>query len=107
MGYLIPIIILFFLLWLIVIRPQRRRQMRQVEMQDELHLDDEVITAGGIHGYIKQLDDSVLTIEIAPDVAVRVDRRAIAGKVRPEEPELEPDALDDPNGEPQAERAES
>jgi preprotein translocase subunit YajC len=108
MSFLIPIIILFFLLWLIVIRPQRRRQMKQVEMQDELHLDDEVITAGGIHGSIKQLDDSVLTIEIAPDVVVRVDRRAIAGKVRPEEPAVdEPYALDDPNGEPRTERAES
>jgi preprotein translocase subunit YajC len=82
--------------------------MKQVEMQDELHLDDEVITAGGIHGSIKQLDDSVLTIEIAPDVVVRVDRRAIAGKVRPEEPEVDqPYALDDPNGEPRTERAES
>ena len=107
MGYLIPIIVLFFLLWLLVIRPQRRRQLQQLEMQDDLHLDDEVITAGGIHGYVKQLDNSVLTIEIAPEVRVRVDRRAIAGKVRPEEPELEPEAVEEPEERPQAERAES
>ena len=105
MGYLIPIIVLFFLLWLLVIRPQRRRQLQQLEMQDELHVDDEVITAGGIHGYVKQLDDSVLTIEIAPDVRVRIDRRAIAGKVMPEEPELE--AAEEPEERPQVEQAES
>jgi preprotein translocase subunit YajC len=105
MGYLIPIIVLFFLLWLVVIRPQRRRQLQQLQMQDELHLEDEVITAGGIHGYVKQLDDAVLTIEIAPDVRVRVDRRAVAGKVRPEEPELE--TAEEPEERPQVEQAES
>jgi preprotein translocase subunit YajC len=107
MGYLIPIIILFFLLWLIVLRPQRRRQMQQLNMQDELHLDDEIITAGGMHGYIKQLDESVLTIEIARGVRVRVDRRAIAGKVQPEEPEAEPEAIEAADESPRTERAES
>src|SRR5205085_3702430 len=87
MTYLLPIIALFFLLWLFVIRPQRRRQLQQLHMQDELHLDDEIITAGGIHGYVKQLDDAVLTIEIAPGVRVQLDRRAVAGKVLPEEPD--------------------
>ena len=105
MGYLIPIIVLFLLLWLLVIRPQRRRQLEQMQMQDELHLDDEVITAGGIHGYVKQLGESVVTIEIAPDVRVRVDRRAVAGKVRPEEPELE--AAEEPEERPQVEQTES
>jgi preprotein translocase subunit YajC len=90
MGYLIPIVVLFFLLWLLVIRPQRRRQLQQLHMQDELHLDDEVITAGGIHGCVKQLDDEVLTVEIAPDVRVRVDRRAVAAIVRPDGPAEEP-----------------
>jgi preprotein translocase subunit YajC len=107
MGYLIPIIVLFFLLWLVVLRPQRRRQYQQLQMQDELHLDDEVITAGGLHGYVKQLDD-VLTIEIASGVRVRVDRRAVAAVVRPEEPDgAEPDADDEAEERPQLERAES
>jgi preprotein translocase subunit YajC len=104
MTFLLPIIALFFLLWLVVIRPQRRRQLQQLQMQDELHLDDEVITAGGMHGYVKQLDESVITLEIAPDVRVRVDRRAIAGKAPVEEPELE--AAEEPEERPQAERAE-
>jgi preprotein translocase subunit YajC len=105
MGYLIPIIVLFFLLWLLVIRPQRRRQVEQLQMQDELHLDDEVITAGGIHGYVKQLDETVLTIEIAPEVRVRVDRRAVAGKVRPDEPG--PETADEAEERAQVDQAES
>ena len=104
MAYLIPIIILFLLLWLVVIRPQRRRQLQQLQMQDELHLEDEVITAGGIHGHVKELDDSVITVEIARGVRVRVDRRAVAGKVRPD---LEPEVAEEPDERPQAGGAES
>ena len=87
MGYLIVIVAVFALLWLLVLRPQRRRQLQQLEMQNTVHVDDEIITAGGMHGYVKQLDETVLTIEIAPGVKVRLDRRAIAGVVRPEEPD--------------------
>jgi preprotein translocase subunit YajC len=61
-------------------------------MQDTLHVGDEVITAGGIRGYVRQLDEEVLGVEIAPDVQVRVDRRAVAGVVRiQEEEEPEPE----------------
>jgi preprotein translocase subunit YajC len=87
MTYLIPIIVLFLLLWLFVIRPQRRRQLQQLEMQNEIHLGDEVITAGGLHAYVRQLDDDVITVEIAPDVQVRLDRRAVAAVVHADEPE--------------------
>jgi len=57
-------------------------------MQDSLRVGDEVITAGGIRGYVRQLDEEVLNVEIAQDV---VDRRAVAALV-PEE-EDDPDAL--------------
>ena len=81
-GYLIVIVALFALLWLFVLRPQRRRQAEQMQMQDTLHVDDEVITAGGIRGYVRQLDEDVLGVEIAPGVQVRLDRRAVAAIVR-------------------------
>ena len=69
--------------------------MDQLRMQDTLHVGDEVITAGGIRGYIRQLDEEVLKVEIAPDVQVRLDRRAVAAVV-PEaegEEDEEPEAL--------------
>ena len=93
------IVALFVLLWLLVLRPQRRRQTEQLRMQDTLQLGNEVITAGGIRGYVRQLDEEVLKVEIAPDVVVRLDRRAVAAVVRDESEELEPVA--------QGERAES
>ena len=89
MAYLIPIVVLFFLLWLLVIRPQRRRQLQQLELQNEVNVGDEVITAGGLHAHVRELGDDVLTVEIAPDVHVRLDRRAVAAVVRPDEPTTE------------------
>jgi preprotein translocase subunit YajC len=89
-GYLIVIVALFALLWLFVLRPQRRRQAEQMQMQDTLHVDDEVITAGGIRGYVRQLDEEVLGVEIAPGVQVRLDRRAVAAVVREEDDEQQP-----------------
>jgi preprotein translocase subunit YajC len=88
MGYLIVIIALFALLWLLVLRPQRRRQGEQLQMQNSLRIGDEIITAGGIRGEVRRLDEEVLGVEIAPGVEVRLDRRAVAAVV-PDEPEDE------------------
>ena len=99
MGYLIVIVALFALLWLFVLRPQRRRSTEQLQMQDTLRVGDEVITAGGIRGYVRQLDEEVLKVEIAPEVVVRLDRRAIAALVQEED--------DDPDELTQTESGES
>jgi preprotein translocase subunit YajC len=90
LGYLIVIVVLFVLLWLLVLRPQRARQAEQLRMQDTLHVGDEIITAGGIRGQVRQLDEEVLEVEIAPDVVVRLDRRAVAAVVGDEAEELDP-----------------
>jgi len=95
LGYLIVIVALFVLLWLLVLRPQRARQAEQLRMQDTLHVGDEIITAGGIRGRVRRLDEEVLEVEIAPDVVVRLDRRAVAAVVRDEPEELEAVAQDE------------
>ena len=93
------IVALFALLWLFVLRPQRRRSSEQLQMQDTLRVGDEVITAGGIRGYVRQLDEEVLEVEIAPEVVVRLDRRAVAALV--------PEEDDDPDELTQTESGES
>jgi preprotein translocase subunit YajC len=97
-GYLIGIVALFALLWLLVLRPQRRRQTEQLRMQDTLHVGDEIVTAGGIRGHVRQLDEEVLGVEIAPDVQVRLDRRAVAAILR-DEPDAQEEMIQDESGE--------
>ena len=96
---MIVIVAVFALLWLFVLRPQRRRSTEQLQMQDTLRVGDEVITAGGIRGYVRQLDEEVLEVEIAPEVVVRLDRRAVAAIVQEED--------DDPDELTQTESGES
>ena len=68
-------------MWLIVIRPQRRKQKLQQGMQSELAVGDEVLTAGGVYGKVTRVDDDDVRIEIAPNVEVRLARRAIAAQL--------------------------
>ena len=82
MGYLIILIALFALMWLFLIRPQRRRQLEQARMQSELRPGDEVLTAGGIHGTVREVGDDVVDVEIAPGTVVKLDRRAVAAVQR-------------------------
>jgi len=95
-GFFLIIIVAFLLLWLIVVRPQRKRQNQQRQMLGELKVGDEVITAGGIYGTISRLGDDDVTVKIAPNLEVRVARRAIAGITS----EPEPGEADEPE-EPQ------
>jgi preprotein translocase subunit YajC len=78
-GILFIIVIAFLVLYLIVIRPQKRRQAQQQKLTSELNVGDEVLTAGGIYGTITRLEDDRVTVEIAPKLEVQVARRAIAG----------------------------
>ena len=53
---LIVLVALFALMWLLLIRPQRRRQAEQTQMQDHLRAGEEIVTAGGLHGTIKAIE---------------------------------------------------
>jgi preprotein translocase subunit YajC len=109
MSYLIILVALFALMWLLLIRPQRRRQAEQARVQDVLEAGDEILTAGGIHGTVREVDGEVVHVEIAPGTTIRLDRRAVASVARepePEEPEETEDTeeTEEPGPEPEAEK---
>jgi preprotein translocase subunit YajC len=94
-GFFI-IIIAFFFLYFVLVRPQRRRQVEQQRMLNEIEVGDEVVTAGGIYGEITAIeDDDDVRVRIAPELEVRVARRAIGGVVKKPEAEDE-DAFEAP-----------
>ena len=76
MGFL-PIILMFVLLYFLMIRPQMKRAKEQKTMIDALQKGDEVITAGGVLGRITSVSDAYLTVEIAPNTEVAVQRVAV------------------------------
>jgi preprotein translocase subunit YajC len=81
---LLVIVAVFLVFWLLLIRPQRRRQRAQEEMIGSLRVGDEIVTAGGLYGDITAIEGDEVYVEIADGVEVRMARRAVAG-VMPEE----------------------
>jgi preprotein translocase subunit YajC len=94
LGFFI-IIIAFFFLYFVLVRPQKRRQLEQQRMLNAVQVGDEIVTAGGIYGEITGLADDDVTVRIAPNLEVRVARRAIGGVTHKteeiEEPQEEPE----------------
>jgi preprotein translocase subunit YajC len=72
---------LVLLTWLLFIRPRRAAVVRQRAVIGALSSGDQVVTVGGIYGTIVALDGDEVRLEVAPEVVVRVARRAVAGRV--------------------------
>jgi preprotein translocase subunit YajC len=94
-GYIF-ILVLLVLMWFLLIRPQRRRQMESQRMISSVRVGSEIVTAGGLYGTVTALVDDEVRLEIADGIEVRVAKRAIAGLVNEEEEEPEePEDLDE------------
>jgi preprotein translocase subunit YajC len=90
-----------------VLLPQRRATRAKMKMQDSVDVGDEIVTAGGLYGYVSAIGDDELEVEIAPGTIVRVATRAIAGRIDPDDDEEEPEPDDEEDaGEPAANSAE-
>jgi preprotein translocase subunit YajC len=78
-GYigLLPIVLMFVLLYFLMIRPQMKRAKETKQMIEALQKGDEVITAGGVVGRITRLGDAYLSLEIAPNIEISVQKAAI------------------------------
>ena len=96
----------FLAFYWFILRPGKKRQNQQQQMLNELNEGDEVLTAGGIYGTISRIDDDEVVVEIAPQLEVRVARRAIAAVTPEPEPEdEEADEAEEPD-EPEEEAEE-
>jgi len=79
MSFWIMIVAIFVIMYLFMIRPQKKKQKEIENFRKSLEVGQEVITSGGLHGTIRQIDpaSNVVVIEIAKDVKVQVDKSCI------------------------------
>jgi preprotein translocase subunit YajC len=77
---LLAIAILF---WLVMIRPQQRRQQAMARMQRSIGVGDEVMLTSGIIGVVRSLDDKNVHLEVSEGVTLRVVRAAVGEVVTP------------------------
>jgi preprotein translocase subunit YajC len=88
-GPLIFLVALVALLWFVLIRPQRQRQATHRALLQEVAVDDEVVTAGGVFGRVRSVADDHVMLEIAPGTQVRLAKEAITGVIQKDEQEAE------------------
>ena len=78
-GYigLLPIVLMFVLLYFLMIRPQMKRAKETKAMIEALQKGDEVVTAGGIVGRISKMGEQYVSLEIAPNTEISVQKAAV------------------------------
>jgi len=88
LSLLVPLVLLGGFFYLFMIRPQKRKVRQHEDLVSTLVPGDEVVTIGGIVGYVKSVHDDYISLEVADGCVVRVLRQAIGRKV--EAPALDP-----------------
>ena len=77
MSMILMLVAMFAIMYFFMIRPQNKKQKEINNFRKSLQLNQRVITAGGIHGTVKEINDSDVMLEIANNVRIRVDKNSI------------------------------
>lgn len=73
----IMLILIFVVMWLFMIRPQRKQQKELEKFRNELKKGDKVVTAGGIYGVVADIQEKTVLIKVDGEVKLRVDKASI------------------------------
>lgn len=76
-SMIIMMVAIFAIMYFFMIRPQQKKQKEIMNFRNNLTIGQEVVTAGGIYGKIKELDVTTVTLEIASGVKIKMDRNSI------------------------------
>lgn len=74
---LIMIIAMVVIFYFFMIRPQSKKQKEIKKAREAMQKGDHVVTAGGIHGKIKEISDNTILMEVAPGVSIKVDKASV------------------------------
>ncbi len=77
----LPLIVIFIVFYFLLIRPQTKRAKEHRQLVEKLATGDEVVTNGGLLGRITHVSDSFVTVELADNVKVKLQKHAVASVV--------------------------
>ena len=77
LSFLLMLALMFLVMWLFMIRPQRQQQKKLEEMRNSLKKGDKVVTAGGIYGTVADVDERTVLVKVDGEVKLRVDKSSI------------------------------
>ncbi len=95
MEFLIVMVLLLGVMYVLMIRPQRKRQQDHQSMIDGCDVGEDVLTTGGIYGTVTRAEGDDLVVEIADGLSVHMTRRGIAAVLPPEEEDEAEDVEDE------------
>ncbi|MFI3267409.1 MAG: preprotein translocase subunit YajC [Rikenellaceae bacterium] len=79
---LIPLLLMGIVVYFFMIRPNQKRQKEITRFRSSLERGSKVVTAGGIHGTVKTVEENTVTMEIAPNVEIRIDKAMISAQAQ-------------------------
>lgn len=82
-GFWIMMVAFIAIFYLFLIRPQQKRQKKEREFRERLQKGDRVVTSGGIHGKVHEINDNTIVIDIANQVYITVEKSFIQPYVEP------------------------
>jgi len=76
-GFFVPLIFIFIIMYFVMIRPQKKRQDQQKKLIASLKTGDRVVTNAGIHGLISNVKDTTVIVKVADNVKIEMEKSAI------------------------------
>ena len=85
MSFLIMMVVIFAIMWFFMFRPQQKRQKEIQNFRNSIVKGTQVVTAGGIYGTVKDIDEAAntLKLEIASGVCIKVDKGSVFASAQP------------------------
>ena len=77
LSFWVMMILIFVVFYCFMIRPQQKKQKELQKQRDALKKGDKVITAGGIYGIIKEVQETTFLIEVSKDTTLKVDKGSV------------------------------
>lgn len=80
----LPLILIFIVFYFFIIRPQKKREDTRKKMIESVKKGDRIVTIGGIHGTVTQVDDNSVLAQVDTNTKLRIDKNAIANIIAKE-----------------------
>lgn len=80
----LPLILIILVMYMLILRPQARKQKERQKMLDTVKKGDDIVTVGGVHGKVvgTKNDDKILVVKVDDNVKLDVDRTAVSSIIR-------------------------
>jgi preprotein translocase subunit YajC len=84
LGFFVPFIFIFVIMYFVLFRPQKKRQQEQQRLMASLKTGDRVVTNAGIHGLIANVKDTTVIVKVADNVKIEMEKSAVTTVLKSE-----------------------